>query len=158
MSLEGGQHVQPNISPARWIETRGEDLAPRGGVGPAMRCRSGLSTGDRASSLCCRAWGASVDIQLQHRQLEERIEEVESYLAALQGEFREKGIKGRTSVGEGPIVEAIISVAEREGADLIALASHGRTGLSQVFYGSVAAGVLHRVDRPLLLVRSQDQT
>jgi len=102
--------------------------------------------------------GSSVDIQLHHRQLEERIEEAESYLAALQGEFREKGIKGRTIVNDGPVVEAIISVAEREGADLIALASHGRTGLSQVFYGSVAAGVLHRVNRPLLLVRSQDHT
>ena len=40
-------------------------------------------------------------------------------------------------------------------ADLIAMASHGRTGMSQVFYGSVAAGVLHRVDRPLLLVRAR---
>jgi hypothetical protein len=40
-------------------------------------------------------------------------------------------------------------------ADLIAMASHGRTGMSQVFYGSVAAGVLHRVDRSLLLVRAR---
>jgi nucleotide-binding universal stress UspA family protein len=42
------------------------------------------------------------------------------------------------------------------GADLIALASHGRSGLSQVFYGSVAAGLLQRVSRPLLLVRARD--
>jgi nucleotide-binding universal stress UspA family protein len=53
-------------------------------------------------------------------------------------------------------VEAITKTAELEGADLIAMASHGRTGLSQVFYGSVAAGVLHRANRPLLLVRSRD--
>jgi nucleotide-binding universal stress UspA family protein len=52
-------------------------------------------------------------------------------------------------------VEAIINAAEREDADLIAIASHGRSGLSGVFYGSVAAGVLHRVDRPLLLIRSR---
>ena len=58
-------------------------------------------------------------------------------------------------VAYGPVVEAIIDAAGREGADLIAIASHGRSGLSQVFYGSVAAGVLHRVDRPLLLIRSQ---
>jgi nucleotide-binding universal stress UspA family protein len=51
-------------------------------------------------------------------------------------------------------VGAIIEAAESEGADLIAMASHGRSGLSQCFYGSVAAGVLHRVDRPLLVVRS----
>jgi len=53
-------------------------------------------------------------------------------------------------------VEAIIQEAEREHADIVAMASHGRTGLPRVFYGSVAGGVLHRIDRPLLLVRSRD--
>ena len=95
-------------------------------------------------------------IALHEQELERRTKEAESYLAARQGEFREKGIEARTRVVHGPIVEAIINAAEREGADLIAMASHGRTGLSQVFYGSVAAGVLHRIDRPLLLIRSRD--
>lgn len=54
--------------------------------------------------------------------------------------------------------EAILDTADREGADLIAFASHGRIGLSRVFYGSVAAGALHRADRPLLLIRSQGHT
>ena len=76
------------------------------------------------------------------------------YLAGIKGELREKGINARTVITHGPVVEAIIKAAERENADLIAIASHGRTGLSGVFYGSVAAGVLHRVDRPLLLIRS----
>ena len=80
--------------------------------------------------------------------------EAEEYLAGIKGEFREKGIDARVFVTHGPVVEAIISVAERENADLITIASHGRTGLSRVFYGSVAAGVLHRIDRPLLLIRS----
>ena len=86
---------------------------------------------------------------------ERRTKRAESYLAALQGEFREKGIEARTLVANGPVVEEIINAAERGSADLIAIASHGRSGLSRVFYGSVAAGVLHRVDRPLLLIRSQ---
>jgi len=55
-------------------------------------------------------------------------------------------------VVQGPVAEAIINAAESEGVDLIALASHGRSGLSRVFYGSVAAGVLHRIDQPLLLI------
>jgi nucleotide-binding universal stress UspA family protein len=87
-------------------------------------------------------------------ELELRTKEAETYLAARQGEFREKGIDTRIHVAHGPIVAEIIDAAEREGADLIAMASHGRTGLARVFYGSVAAGVLHQVDRPLLLVRS----
>jgi len=60
-------------------------------------------------------------------------------------------------VVHGPVVEAIINAAQSEGADLIALASHGRSGLSWVFYGSVAAGVFHRINRPLLLIRSLDR-
>jgi nucleotide-binding universal stress UspA family protein len=87
-------------------------------------------------------------------ELERWTKEAETYSAARQGEFRDKGIDTRTYVGHGPIVAEIIDAAEREGADLIAMASHGRTGLAQVFYGNVAAGILHRVDRPLLLVRS----
>jgi nucleotide-binding universal stress UspA family protein len=96
------------------------------------------------------------DYRVPRDEFEQRTQQAESYLAALQGEFREKGIEAQTRIDYGPTVEAIISVAEQEAADLIAIASHGRTGLSQVFYGSVAAGVLHRIDRPLLLIRSQN--
>jgi nucleotide-binding universal stress UspA family protein len=53
------------------------------------------------------------------------------------------------------VVEGIIAVAASEEVDLIAMASHGRGGLARVFYGSVAAGVLQRIDRPLLLIRSR---
>lgn len=91
---------------------------------------------------------------LEQQAIEHQRQEIETYLGALQREFREKGIEARTSIVQGPVVEAIINAAEREDADINAMASHGRTGLPQVFYGSVAAGVLHRVDRPLLLVRS----
>jgi nucleotide-binding universal stress UspA family protein len=82
--------------------------------------------------------------------------EAEEYLTTWKNEFAKKDIKASVRVEQGPIVETIIKVAEEESADLIAMASHGRTGLSHVFYGSVASGVLHRVDRALLLIRSRD--
>lgn len=91
--------------------------------------------------------------QQEHERL---IHVANEYLTGLQGEFRAKGIKAKMTVVTGPVVEAIIEAAELEGADLICIASHGRTGLSRVFYGSVAAGVLQRIDRPLLMIRSGD--
>jgi nucleotide-binding universal stress UspA family protein len=94
---------------------------------------------------------------LQEQELEQRTREAQSYLTSMQGKFREIGIDAQVRVAYGPVVEAIINVAKREDADLIAIASHGRSGLSQVFYGSVAAGVLHRIERPLLLIRSRDR-
>jgi nucleotide-binding universal stress UspA family protein len=88
------------------------------------------------------------------QELDKWTKETEAYLAGLLQEFGKKGIEARASVVHGPVVETIIKTAEGEGVDLIAMASHGRSGLSKVFYGSVAAGVLQRVDRPLLLIRS----
>jgi nucleotide-binding universal stress UspA family protein len=82
--------------------------------------------------------------------------EAEEYLTTWMNKFAKKEIKASVRVEQGPIVETIIKVAEDESADLIAMASHGRTGLSNVFYGSVASGVLHRVDRALLLIRSRE--
>jgi nucleotide-binding universal stress UspA family protein len=85
-----------------------------------------------------------------------RYEENNAYLSGRQGEFREKGIDVRKYVEQGPVVETIISVAQRENADLIAIASHGRSGMSRVFYGSVAAGVMQQIDRPILIIRSRN--
>jgi len=95
------------------------------------------------------------EVNMSEEVVSKRKKEAELYLASWQGEFREKGITARTRLEYGPVVATIINVAEREEADLIAMASHGRGGVSRVFYGSVAAGVLQRVDRPLFLVRSR---
>ena len=87
-------------------------------------------------------------------KMEREKEQAELYLKTIKGEFREKGIQTKVRVSYGSVIDWIINAAESEGADLIAIASHGRTGLSRVFYGSVAVGVLHRVDRTLLVIRS----
>jgi nucleotide-binding universal stress UspA family protein len=85
-----------------------------------------------------------------------RMENARIYLDAVKQRLSEKGIDVRARVISGSIVEAICQAAEIEQADLIALASHGRTGAARVFYGSVAAGVLHRIDRPLLIIRARN--
>ncbi len=77
-----------------------------------------------------------------------------SYMDARVREFGERGIQAKAEILQGPVVKTITEVAERENADLIAMSSHGRTGLAQAFYGSVTAGGLQRVDRPLLVIRS----
>lgn len=87
----------------------------------------------------------------------ERItDEAQSYLGAKEAELKGAGIDTKSITESGPVVSVILDVAERERADLIAMASHGRTGLGRVFYGSVAEGILHKADRPLLLIRATD--
>jgi nucleotide-binding universal stress UspA family protein len=101
--------------------------------------------------------GFMPQLELERNKKEILIPKIEAYLANLEGNFREKKIAAQSFIEEGAVVSMIIKVAERESVDLIAMASHGRTGLSHVFYGSIAAGVLHRIDRPLLLIRAEPQ-
>jgi nucleotide-binding universal stress UspA family protein len=89
-------------------------------------------------------------------EMNERISEAQSYLTAVASQAADLGIPAVSRITYGPIASSIINIAVEEGSDLIAMASHGGGGLRGVYYGSVAAGVLQRVDRPLLIVRSQE--
>ena len=88
-------------------------------------------------------------------EMEQITAQARSYLEGLQHELAHEGIHCRVIVEQGPVVETIIMLAQEHAVDLIAMASHGRGGLSRVFYGSVAAGILQRIDRPLLLIRAR---
>jgi nucleotide-binding universal stress UspA family protein len=59
-------------------------------------------------------------------------------------------------VAHGPADETILRAAGRLGADLIALGTHGRTGLARLLMGSVAEAVLRRARCPVLALRSAE--
>ena len=59
----------------------------------------------------------------------------------------------RAAVTLGSPAGAIAEDAHERGFDLVVMATHGRGGLSRVVLGSVAAGVLHQLHVPLLLLR-----
>lgn len=96
--------------------------------------------------------------QIEFDSLDERprLQKVRRYLEAKQGFFQTKGLKTEIRAEEGPIVTTIISVADLEQADLIVMSSHGRTGWSRLFHGSVAADVLYQANRPVLLMRPSE--
>lgn len=52
------------------------------------------------------------------------------------------------------VAGAITQAAERLGADVICLGTHGRSGVAKTVLGSVAQGVLSTTQRPILLVRA----
>jgi len=93
---------------------------------------------------------------LRQREMEQEAREARAYLTPLLGQFRAKGIDAHSLVAYGGTVETILDTAESQGVDLIAIASHGRSGLARVVYGSVAAGLLQRASWPLLLIPSRD--
>lgn len=62
----------------------------------------------------------------------------------------------RVSVLYGRPSTEIHALAEKIGADLIVVGSHGRHGLSRVMLGSTANGVLHGAKSDVLTVRIRD--
>lgn len=95
--------------------------------------------------------------QINIEEMQTKVRQAQAYLAERAKALSGQGIVTRRRVDYGPVPATIIRVAGEEGADLIAMASHGCGGLQGVYYGSVAAGVLQRVDRPLLIVRAQTE-
>lgn len=53
------------------------------------------------------------------------------------------------------IPECIVADAEAWSADLIVICTHGRRGLSRMFLGSVAEGVVRIATKPVLLIRGK---
>ncbi len=94
--------------------------------------------------------------QMTPAEVSQYLTETRRYLDRVANRLQEKGIDSRGLVEYGPVVVTIMRVARQEDIGLIAMASHGRGGLADVYYGSVAAGVLQRIDRPLLIVRAQN--
>ena len=92
--------------------------------------------------------------ELDTEQTEVRRQEASAYLESVAAHLRQSGVEARSRIEEGPVVETILDLCQTEKPRLIALASHGRTGVSRAFYGSVTDGILHKCTCPLLVVRS----
>lgn len=95
--------------------------------------------------------------ELESELNEHRKREAENYLLSWKQRLGSQEIEAEVKVEMGPVVETIIRVSHDENVDLIAMASHGRSGFSRVIYGSVANGVLQKIDRPIFLIRSIEQ-
>lgn len=96
-----------------------------------------------------------IDVNEHLEKRRQRRNKIEVYLQAIIDKWRTRGVEAQMHIGQGQVVACIIETAIREQVDLVAMSSHGRSGMERAFYGSVAVGVLNKIDRPLLLVRSR---
>jgi nucleotide-binding universal stress UspA family protein len=79
--------------------------------------------------------------------------EAQDYLALVAAELRGRGVRVKTAVRNGEPVAEIVAGAHEAGADLIAMTTHGRSGLGRLLFGSVAEEVLRRAEIPVFLMR-----
>jgi nucleotide-binding universal stress UspA family protein len=87
---------------------------------------------------------------------EKQKEAAHRYLASLVENLKQQGFRATLTVKTGQQVPAeIIDVAKEKGADLIVMSTHGRSGFTRWFVGSVALRVLTHAETPILLLRSR---
>jgi nucleotide-binding universal stress UspA family protein len=81
--------------------------------------------------------------------------EAERRLDALVGKARRAGARARGRIVDGSPRDRIVRVARAEGADVLVVGTHGRTGLGRLLLGSVAAHVATTASCPVLTVRGR---
>jgi nucleotide-binding universal stress UspA family protein len=81
------------------------------------------------------------------------VREAEEYLAKVEENLKSVGVNARAVVRYGHDAQEIVEHARNRDFDLIAMSTHGRTGLTQFVLGSVASKVIHTATIPILLCR-----
>jgi universal stress protein A len=64
-----------------------------------------------------------------------------------------EGLNVEEMVVHGEAAAEIVRVGKEKGADLIVIASHGRTGLGRILFGSTAEAVVRHAHCPVLVVK-----
>ncbi len=80
--------------------------------------------------------------------------EARLYLEKIAHEFEGQGVVAHCAVREGDVASEIIACVEEGGFDLVAMATHGRSGIDRLIMGSVAEKVLRGTQKPVLLIRA----
>ena len=76
-----------------------------------------------------------------------------AYLARTAARLREGGLTVTAELRTGFVADTILAYAESIGADLIAMSTHGRSGLARWLIGSVAERVVQGARVPVLVIR-----
>ena len=95
------------------------------------------------------------DFELQTNERERIEEELTNYLRGIALQLETAKVKTRVEVRFGEPAEEVIAYAQDVQADVIAMCTHGRTGLARWAYGSVAEKVMRHAHCPVLLVRAK---
>ncbi|GAH56912.1 unnamed protein product [marine sediment metagenome] len=97
---------------------------------------------------------ASAQIPYTEKEMEQIKRKAMDYLNKTGEGLRSKGAIVKIKVGIGSAADEIIKAADEINTDLIAMSTHGRSGLSRWAFGSVTDRILRGGDTPVLVVRA----
>lgn len=122
-----------------------------------LRIVGGREGSVRTLALAGSQPGAMMDpatVEMITEEAEEGEHEAQRYVEALAARLAERGVKVESLVREGSPVAGILEETKRVPGTMLALTTHGRTGLNRLLFGSVAEAVVKRSPGPVLVVRS----
>lgn len=95
------------------------------------------------------AWNDPVVAATNFVELEE---EARRYIEDVKEKLEVRGVKVSAEVCDGAIAQCIVEVAEKENVDLIAMCTHGRSGITRLLKGSFTDKVVHESPIPVLVL------
>jgi nucleotide-binding universal stress UspA family protein len=98
-------------------------------------------------------YGPSVNLGML---VDEQQQAARAQLTELQTQLYNRDVKAETLVDSGVPYQKIVQTAEQRKADLIVMATHGRTGFSHLLLGSVTERVVRAAKCPVLTVRGYE--
>lgn len=101
---------------------------------------------------------ASAPVSYTEEELNLIKQRVINYLEKTGESLKSRGVTVRTIVSTGTAAEEILKAADEINSDLIAMSTHGRSGLRRMAFGSITDKVLRGASIPVLMVRAPEGT
>ncbi len=101
---------------------------------------------------------ASAPVSYTEEELKLIKERVTNYLQRTAESLESRGVTVKNMVSTGNAAEEILKAAGEINADLIAMSTHGRSGLRRMAFGSITDKVLRGASIPVLMVRAPEGT
>ena len=98
-------------------------------------------------------YGSNFDINVMRNAF---FDSARKYLAEVEARLGAEGVRVKTEIVEAKRpATAITDYAQKNGIEMIVIATHGYTGMKKLMLGSVALSVLHDSHIPVLLIRPE---
>jgi nucleotide-binding universal stress UspA family protein len=97
---------------------------------------------------------ASARVPYTEKELEVIKHKSIDYLKKTRDTLKSYGAIVKTKVSTGNAASEIVKTANEINADVIAMSTHGRSGLGRWAFGSVTDRVLHEASVPILMIRA----
>ena len=81
-------------------------------------------------------------------------QEAHKYLDQVAARLKQAGVNARVVLLTGKAADSLVRYANNNDVDLIIMATHGRSGISKIFWGSVAEKILRATAIPVLLIKT----